>query len=250
MTRESEAEEKLALVERRSTERDIIFSGPRRRRRFPADAGNREDVPRYPVPYRSSSSLLFLPRLLLSFPPLPLFARPTNSTKHTLLSLLLLFNAWPPLTIYFTSTLEKFRVKWRKIRGNVGFQTEKSKKNEKLFGWWVSGIRTPGHFGGKTRTIAIEPRKHSSIILLFYLYQVTRYIKLDQVRTWIILDKIIISLIAQQFDVIKNIVRNNCYKILSSFLFLLLKDSAVIYQNISSPANFSSKNTRQCLRTD
>lgn len=63
----------------------------------------------------------------------------------------------------------------RKIWRNVGFRTEKSKKNEKLFGWWVSGIRTLDYFGGKTRTITTEPRKHSSIKLLFYLYQLHQF---------------------------------------------------------------------------
>lgn len=81
---------------------------------------------------------------------------------------------------------------------------EEKRKIVWMVGEWDSNT---GLFGGKTRTIAIEPRKHSSMILLFYLYQVTRYIKLDQIRTWIILDKTIISFIAQRFDVIKNIVR-------------------------------------------
>lgn len=131
VTRESEAKEKLALVETYG-ERDIVILWTSSSS-ISADVGNREDVPRYPVPYRSSS-LFHHP---FHFPPSLLVY---NSTKHT--SLLLLFNAWPPSTIYFMSTLEKFRMKWRKIWGNVGFQTEKSKKNEKLFGWWVSGIRT------------------------------------------------------------------------------------------------------------
>lgn len=72
---------------------------------------------------------------------------------------------------------------------------EEKRKIVWMVGEWDSNT---GLFGGKTRTIAIEPRKHSSMILLFYLYQV---------RTWIILDKTIISFIAQRFDVIKNIVR-------------------------------------------
>lgn len=205
------------------------------------------------VPYRSSSSSLLFPvyfSLFHHFPSLLVLLIPRNAhyslfSCSSMLDLLRLFTSRP---------------RWKNFAWNgekYGEMLDSKRKNRRktkncfwMVGEWDSNT---GLFGGKTRTIAIEPRKHSSMILLFYLYQVTRYIKLDQIRTWIILDKTIISFIAQRFDVIKNIVRifwNNCYKILSSFFFLLLKDSAIICQNISSPSNFSSKNARQCLLTD
>lgn len=59
--RESEAKEKLALVETYG-ERDIVILWTSSSS-ISADVGNREDVPRYPVPYRSSSLFPLFARL-------------------------------------------------------------------------------------------------------------------------------------------------------------------------------------------
>lgn len=139
VTRESEAKEKLALssndVRRERYHHHLLdlvvvvdFSWCRKSRGRASISGSLSIPLSLFFHFFPSSSLLVY-----------------NSTKHTFI--LLLFKCLTSLQL-FTS-----RPRWknfaRKIWRNVGFRTEKSKKNEKLFGWWVSGIRTLDYFGGK-----------------------------------------------------------------------------------------------------
>lgn len=164
VTRESEAKEKLALSsndvrrERYHHLLDLVvvvdFSWCRKSRGRASISGSLSISLSLFFHFFPSSSLL-------------VYIIPRNTLLFSFSS-----NAWPPSTIYFTSTLEKFCEKNMEKCWIPNGKIEEKRKIVWMVGEWDSN---PWLFWWKTRTITTELRKHSSIKLLFYLYQLHQF---------------------------------------------------------------------------